>query len=564
MSPENVASLFSKFLILRTLSTKFKSIITLKFEAKFNLKDGGLAVQEEWTAEAEKAINLCQDWAKAALTDISGRLYLFGSVIYRGGIQFNTESSDLDLVYVFPHDLSAIARFEKLKKLREHKIQLELRMIPALNRTTCDEAGVSVVPTTEFELECNIHKSGARSFFDKNFFYDLIEKNQHIGLKDVGIRSLPDEHRQAIEFVQKVRNDYLSVSANDSGGIKEYSGSDPLPKSLLRSAAQLAPDIDITIGDWYDTRSGLEFLYSILVERRSQDHLYKLLFDKISVRRGGRGKVAPLTDDDQLLLAEILFDVASNVKTEEMVTWEIRIDVSPYSEESVKRAFSEVQRIIPDAKLISSRPGSVILRIRSSRSSFSLLEELQNLTSLAKLIKAEVRALAVLSENESQQLTPSESKLDLLVKLISGWSPPPDINGVELEAHFEHFLLHEMRATPAMGEWYLESTPYNYERFAPDFCVNWTDRSQESIDIEVVRLKTFSAFYDKIARLRLLGRTTIVVLVAKKRILSHLSSDISRLKNIAGDIFVVPVLLSDISTDANLSTLSDIPKLPGS
>lgn len=436
-------------------------------------------------------------------------------------------------------------------------------MIPALNRTTCDEAGVSVVPTTDFELECNIHKSGARSFFDKNFFYDLIEKDQHIGLKDAGIRSLPDEHRQAIEFVQKVRNDYLSVSANDSGGIKEYSGKDPLPKSLLRSAAQLAPDIDITIGEWYDTRSGLEFLHSILVERRSQDQLYKLLFDKISVRRGGRGKVDSLSDDDQLLLAEILFDVASKVKTEEMVTWEIRIDVSPYSEEGVKRAFSEVQRIIPDAKLISSRPGSVILRIRSSRSSFSLLEELQDLASLKKLIKADVTGLAVLSENETQQLTPTESKLDLLVNLISGWRPPPDINGVQLEAYFEHFILHEMRATPSMGKWYVESTPYNYERYATDFTVVWSDGSEKIIDIEVIRLKSLSAFYDKITRLRPLGRITIVVLVGRPPLLSRLASDISRLKNIAGDIVIVPIPLSENSPDADLSTLSYTPKLPG-
>lgn len=209
----------------------------------------------DWTAEAEPAVLLCQDWAKSVQAAAKVRLYLFGSAIYKGGEQFDRYTSDIDIVAVLPPELDPADRVDTLEELRKHKVQLELNMIPALERRTCDEAGVSLVPITPLELRTNVHKSGARRFFEKNFFLDLSSGAKRVGLPDAGVATLPDENRAALEYVQKVRNQYLGQSANLCGGLGPYSGADPMPKALLRFAAQLDPAAEE--GEWYDTRRGL-------------------------------------------------------------------------------------------------------------------------------------------------------------------------------------------------------------------------------------------------------------------------------------------------------------------
>lgn len=244
---------------------------------------------KNWTSEANKAINVCEKWASTVLEKIEGTIYLFGSVIYKDGEQFNSENSDLDLIFLFKKDTDALERSKVIKKLYKRKKELELAIIPSLHRKNCTEPGVSIVPITNFELHANIHKSGARNFFDKNFFYDLGSKNQSLGIPQAGKIAVKDEKRQALEYVQKIRNQYLSVGANGIGGIKEFNDSDPTPKALLRSAAQLIPNS--VEGEWYDTRLGLEFIHKILTEKKEHHNSNKLnnLLNKISVRRGGVG-----------------------------------------------------------------------------------------------------------------------------------------------------------------------------------------------------------------------------------------------------------------------------------
>jgi hypothetical protein len=239
----------------------------------------------EWTAEANDAIRLCEAWASKVIAELPCRLFLFGSAIYKGGEQFDREYSDLDIACLLPEPSTALSRFEALKTLHRYKADLELDMIRVLSRVTCTEPGVSIVTITEFELCANIHKSGARSFFTKNFFYDLITKEETLGLPLAGTRTMKDEYRQALEFVQKVRNEYLAIAANGTGGLGEFRGVDPMPKGLLRAAAQL--NREVVDGEWYDTRLGLELMFSILQNKRSNDPAFRKLFDRVSVRRGG-------------------------------------------------------------------------------------------------------------------------------------------------------------------------------------------------------------------------------------------------------------------------------------
>jgi len=263
----------------------------------------------EWTAEAQRAIELSEQWMVDVAEQIPCKVYLFGSAIYQDGTQFDSVRSDLDILLVLNETGSAISRLDLLVKLKNLKLSLELKMIPALSRNVCDEPGASIVVATPFELGANIHKSGARRFFDRNAYLELAAKDDvKIGLEGAGRMEVSDELRQAIELVQKTRNRFLSVAANGAGGIPDHVSHDPLPKELMRAAAQIVEDAED--GQWYDTRLGLESLHQMLVNERIKDRRVAKLFDsKISVLRGGRGRAnVKLSDEDQLLLAELFFD----------------------------------------------------------------------------------------------------------------------------------------------------------------------------------------------------------------------------------------------------------------
>src|SRR5262245_36511699 len=116
---------------------------------------------------------MCEEWAVKVRSELPCRLFLFGSAIYKGGEQFDREQSDLDIVCLLPNPNTALSRFDAIKILKTFKAKLELESIPTLARLTCSEPAVSIVTITEMELHSNIHKSGARSFFNKNSFYDL-------------------------------------------------------------------------------------------------------------------------------------------------------------------------------------------------------------------------------------------------------------------------------------------------------------------------------------------------------------------------------------------------------
>jgi len=261
------------------------------------------------TEGAKSAVALCEKWAAKVVAELPCELFLFGSAIYKQGEQFNNESSDLDIVVIFPEPTSAIARVSFLQRLGEHKAGLELDMIPALARTSCTVAGSSIVAITQFELKANIHKSGVRQFFTKSFFYDLIYKKQIDGLANAGTKALRDEDRYSIEYVQRVRNNFLARSANGSGGVSAYDGPDPLPKELMRMAAQRLDGLPY--GESFDTRHGLDAISESLSARKAEGSEIKDLHKCVSVRRGARGKHPHLSPANQLLVNELLFDQAS-------------------------------------------------------------------------------------------------------------------------------------------------------------------------------------------------------------------------------------------------------------
>ncbi|MCA1363417.1 nucleotidyltransferase domain-containing protein [Bradyrhizobium sp. IC3069] len=253
-------------------------------------------------------------WSEGVVKDIdSAGVFLFGSLVYRGGAQFGA-GSDVDLVVLFPNKpMDALARRGWLEKLLEHKIRLEAELATVLTEADPEKPLCSIVVSTSHEVMGDIHKDGARGFFKENAYLSLLDGKEFKGLPGAGTREIKD--RLAIEglrFTQKKRNTFLAVNAKGEGGIKPYAGDDPAPKDIMRHAAMAAHSDDrhADPGAEYDTQEGLDFLTHELYRRRGDAPAYRDLHHWLSVRRGARGDVGPLKANDHLLFAEIIADAA--------------------------------------------------------------------------------------------------------------------------------------------------------------------------------------------------------------------------------------------------------------
>jgi len=498
----------------------------------------------DWTPEAETAIKLCSDWASVASNEIPSDIYLFGSAIYKGGDQFDPQRSDLDVVVVFKADLDATERVKRLVRLQFHKANLELSLIPALQRTNCVSPGVSIVPITKLELRANIHKSGSRSFFERNIFLNLKTMQQSVSLPDAGIVAVPDDNRQALEFSQKIRNQFLAVGANGTGGIDTFYDSDPLPKALARVAAQLVPDAEE--GEWYDTRLGLEFLYDELTRRRDESGYFQSLHRSMSIRRGGKGRKRPLDGRDQLLLAEVLYDLAAAVHFEPIVTWEIRFKDAMLREAERDRIIEGLRRLVPDARILKVTFGSIIVRLRSSRRSYETISKLNELNALPKFFAVDEVELSSPGSVHDFVGLDASGLLDQIANHIATWRPRASDDGRQLEANLASWLTSWIKTQPNLaGATLLTEVAARAEgrQLRPDLLLRFgaPQESERRLAIELVRLKSRSSFFQRLEYVLQFGVPTILVVVGPPNLLGTLSADIERLEHISGEVRVLTV-----------------------
>ncbi|MCA0012902.1 hypothetical protein LB561_09860 [Mesorhizobium sp. B292B1B] len=499
---------------------------------------------EDWTPEAEAAIGLCQDWARDVTAAIPCTVYLFGSAIYQGGDQFDVQRSDLDLVVVFHEDLDASERVERLQQLQLFKVGLELRMVPSLHRTNCEEPGVSVVPVSSVELEANIHKSGARRFFDKNIFLDLSTGEQSLGLPGAGLGILPDENRQALEYVQKVRNQFLAISANQTGGIAPFDGPDPLPKSLARVAAQLSPDA--REGEWYDTRIGLEYLSAELSRRRSESDAFRTLYRKISIRRGGRGQRPALSNADQLLLAELLYDVAAKTPLEPVATWQIRFEGTPPTEAERSRLAEELRRLVPDAQILGIFVGSIIIRVRSSKRSYGIVRRFQELGMLSFFFAVETVQISPPSDPREPMGFEGIGPIERIAAWIRDWRPQSKESLVTTEASLAGWLNQLFVRDPALSDATMSRMAAVGDGASADFLLRLGTRVPDALlAIELVRLRNRSSFFSQLEHVLHFRVPTILVVVGTDQQIGGLREDINRLAQLNATVRVVTVALDN-------------------
>ena len=497
---------------------------------------------DEWTPEAARAIALCTRWATTVRTELKVDLYLLGSVIYAEGEQFDPLTSDIDIVAILPANSDAAARAAAVAALKPHKLRLELEMIPEFGRSVCDEAGVSLVPVTQLEVEANVHKSGARRFFDRNFYLDLATGTKRLSLPDAGTIVIADENRSALEHVQKVRNAYLGQAANGSGGLAPYRGTDPMPKALLRFAAQL--NHDVTEGEWYDTRIGLETMFDALRDRKA-DEPWKSLFRSLSIVRGGRGKQRPLTDIDQLLLAELLHDLAAETQVDSVVLWEVRAGIAAPTAADVSRLIAAIRAVAPDASLVEVRFGSVILRFRSPSSRFALVRKFLETGVLAVLLDAEDVDARLVGEAGGAELGfASRDHEAALMDAISQWQPAFQ-KEAEGNADLARWISMSMRdGRLAQGMVALEvAVPSSMRQIRLDLMVSWLAGDvPDTVGVELMRLTQPRRFLDVLERLLGLSIRVILVVVGTERRLARIRDDIMRLERLGGNVRVITVI----------------------
>ncbi|MEY9238102.1 putative nucleotidyltransferase [Bradyrhizobium japonicum] len=171
-------------------------------------------------------------WSESVVEETgSAGVFLFGSLVYKGGAQFGA-GSDVDLVVLFPNNpMDALARRGWLEKLLEHKIRLEAELATILTEADPAKPLCSIVVPTPSEVKGDIHKDGARGFFKENAYRSLLDGKESKGLPGAGTLEIKD--RLAIEglrLAQKKRNAFLAVNAKGEGGIPPYAGDDPAPK----------------------------------------------------------------------------------------------------------------------------------------------------------------------------------------------------------------------------------------------------------------------------------------------------------------------------------------------
>jgi predicted nucleotidyltransferase len=248
-----------------------------------------------------------------------GDVYLFGSTIYREGITFQPDISDLDIIVLIPEQHNtAVKRRDWIKQLKKHKAILEREMVFLMNKGHTDKEVISLVPITQLELNHDIHKGGARNFFRTNEFLNVDSGKIVEGKELVQYVDLSNElATQVFEAVQKKRNAYLKITASRDEQVLtvKMENTDPLPKELAREAAKVNAIIRSIQqpGDQFSLPFGTDFLRTYLFQNLINNKELEQLYFWVDARSGGRSKVDNknvLDQDLHLFFYEILFEVA--------------------------------------------------------------------------------------------------------------------------------------------------------------------------------------------------------------------------------------------------------------
>jgi hypothetical protein len=163
---------------------------------------------------------------------------------------------------------------------------------------------------TEWEVRHGIHKDGNDAILNAVPMLDLGSGEQQPSLTRAVSSDVPTVHRQTIQFVQKNRAAFLSVSSNETSTFAIHAHSDPVPKELMRHFATATSDLGSN-EDHASLSRGLSELSLALAEyRNGPDTDPMTRYARwLEVRQGARGKVdSIITAERYLLTNELIFD----------------------------------------------------------------------------------------------------------------------------------------------------------------------------------------------------------------------------------------------------------------
>lgn len=250
------------------------------------------------------------EWVAAISSPNILGAYLFGSTVNDGGVRFQPDSGDLDVIIVVDWEsLPPGERVTQINTLRDAKLELEALLLRKLGREKASEQIVSLIPVTPFEVEQAVHKDGVTHIFTHARAYDLWKKHETECLAGGQSASpLTEAHRSVLQFVQKKRAEALSVAPNGRGGLAPAAHDDPVPKELMRNFAVAAADPEKHT-DISDLARGLREIQGFSAASADWTPLTSSFAQWLAVRTGARGDVNPvISHDHYLLLVETMFD----------------------------------------------------------------------------------------------------------------------------------------------------------------------------------------------------------------------------------------------------------------
>jgi len=244
-------------------------------------------------------------WAKEVDHLRFSSAYLFGSLRNHHGARFIPGTSDVDLLVPFsPTSEGLLQRWHSLQYLRRRKQMLEQQLVQILSQRSHGQSVINIICPTELEIFLD------DGFYSSNRFQKLssdsntpifLERGRPMDSSKVpGVRSVLWE-------VQRFRSAYLNTNANTTAPHSFIVGI-AVPKPLARAAAQVAFHLSTAkeIESKFDVTIGSRFVRGLLVEKRVLAPTFRQLEEVMSARSRGRLNSPRLTQDEQLLLWEIL------------------------------------------------------------------------------------------------------------------------------------------------------------------------------------------------------------------------------------------------------------------
>ncbi len=246
------------------------------------------------------------------------RAYLFGSLVFDGGSQFDPQVSDVDLIVRFAETCSSpLDRLAALAEITAKNETLEIDLLRILKRRDAFKPIVSTTPVTTFELSFGVHKGGRPALYSHSQFLDLLADDTTITnlsrTSTVPYGDFPSA-TAALEGAQGVRNQYVAVSANATRFLNAWTDEhDPLPKSMARAAAQFRYYRDNLSDDsCFDLNRGYTVISELVSAREGEAPEYRDLQRWLDINRG-RGIRKPLEPRSAMLLWEILAATAEQL-----------------------------------------------------------------------------------------------------------------------------------------------------------------------------------------------------------------------------------------------------------